>query len=75
MYPAIATSNKNNSTLTLSVSKRYPPKKYKANRIDTGKGVMHPVALYSPILVYYCRYPVAGIPTPTAARQDSHSHP
>lgn len=53
MYPAIATSNKNNSTLTLSVSKRYPPKKYKANRIDTGKGVMHPVALYSPILVYY----------------------
>ena len=25
--------------------------------------------------VAICRYPVAGIPTSTAARQDSHSHP
>jgi hypothetical protein len=28
-----------------------------------------------PELNMVCRYPVAGIPTSTAARQDSHSHP
>ena len=31
--------------------------------------------IYITVPVTYCRYPVAGIPTPTAVRQDSRSHP